>query len=277
MNLEQLCQTFVNLRKRWPHDWPGLPRVVSSALQQLGQAPGGRLPPRSQSMFDCVTSIAERIELDGAQKSKVSQEPSYHNRLHIADTVVALTTLLLAQRSNKGQSAPSLLTPHEWQMFLAICSHDLFHSGKINQFTSQIEGQSVASLRPLMQKCGVFEEDQKAVGHMILQTDPTLVKESHHKVRGMAFDDSMLPCQTVLVQEADIMASSMPGIGDDLTLQLSDEWRSVDPSRAMSLLSKQSRIFFLREFALFSSPASQSLGIQSVIDRQIKDLTQAIS
>lgn len=128
-----------------------------------------------------------------------------------------------------------------------------------------------------MQKCGVFEEDQKAVGHLILQTDPTLVKESHQKVRGRAFDPSMLPCQTVLVQEADIMASSMPGIGDDLTLQLSDEWRSVDPSRSKSLLSRQSRIFFLKEFALFSSPASQSLGIQSVIDRQITDLTQAIS
>ena len=128
-----------------------------------------------------------------------------------------------------------------------------------------------------MQKCGVFEEDQKAVGHLILQTDPTLVKASHQKVRGMAFDGRMLPCQTVLVQEADIMASAMPGIGEDLTVQLSDEWRSVDPSRSMSLLSKQSRIFFLQEFALFSSPASQSLGVQSVIDRQIKALTQAIT
>lgn len=277
MDLQQLCQTFVSLRKRWPHDWPGLPRVVNSALLKLGHAPGARLPPRSQSMLDCVTLIAKLVEHDGAKKSKISKEPSYHNRLHIADTVVALTTLLLAQRGNNGPSATASLTAHEWQMFLAICSHDLFHSGKINQFTSEIEGQSVAALRPLMQKCGVFEEDQKAVGHLILQTDPTLVKESHQKVRGMAFDASVLPCQTVLVQEADIMASSIPGIGDDLTLQLSDEWRSVDPSRSKSLLSRQSRIFFLKEFALFSSPASQSLGIQSVIDRQIKDLTQAIS
>jgi len=276
MDLQQLCQTFVNLRKRWPHDWPGLPRVVNSALLQLGHSPGARLPQRYQAMLDCVTSIAQRIEHDGAQKSKVSLEPSYHNRLHISDTVVALTTLLLAQRSCQGQSSPSTLLPHEWQMFLAICSHDLFHSGKINQFTSEIEGQSVAALTPLMQMCGVHEDDQKAVSHMILQTDPTLVKESHQKVRGRVFDDRQLPCQTVLVQEADIMASAMPEIGDGLTHQLSDEWRTVDPSRSKSLLSKQSRIFFLREFALFSSPASQVLGIQSVIDRQIKDLSQAI-
>jgi hypothetical protein len=277
MNFQELCQTFVNLRKRWPSDWPGLTFVVNSALAKLGHVQGAPLQPRLQALLDCVLLVSECVERDGAKRAKNSQEPSYHSRLHIADTIVAMTALLRAQRLANGHSPHSPLSRHEWQMFLAICSHDLFHSGKINQYAAQIEGQSVASLVPLMQKCKVHAADQRAIRRMILQTDPAMVKGSHLRVRSIAFSEKSLPCQIVMVQEADIMASSLPTIGDDLTQKLSQEWREVDPLRSKSLLSKQARIFFLKEFALFSSPASRYLGIQTVIDHQIHALTQASS
>ena len=91
-------------------------------------------------------------------------------------------------------------------------------------------------------------------------------------VQGIEFNINNPKCLTVLIQESDILASSLPGIGNQLTVQLSDEWADVSPERSQSLLGTKSRIFFLRHMALFSSPSSRLLGIQPIIDREIQRL-----
>ncbi len=275
MNLQQLRQTFLNLRKRWPQNWPGFDRVVQSALHQLGHSANEPLAPRLQAMHACILEVAMQVEQVGQAQALQGREPDYHNRLHISDTLVALTALLLQQRAVDQRAAQGPLSPQEWQMVLAICSHDLLHTGGINRYTSELEAQSLAALTPLMQRHGVMDEDQAAIGYMILQTDPSLVKASHQQVRQAPFDLTRLSCQTVLIQEADILASALPQIGEALTRQLSQEWSKIDPQRAQSLLSVQARLFFLREMALFSSPASQRLGIQALIDRHTASLVKS--
>lgn len=273
MNFQDLRQTFLNLRKRWPADWPGFDKVVESALQQLGHRPRPALSPRARAMHACVLAVAQRVEQEGARLARVDDEPAYHNRLHISDTLVALTALLLQQRKADKRPAKAALSIHEWQMLLAICSHDLLHTGGINRHTSELEARSLAALTPLMHGHGVWDEDQAAVAYMILQTDPSLVKASHHQVRATSFSLERLACRTVLIQEADILASALPGIGEALTVKLSQEWSKIDAQRGQSLLSVPARLFFLNEMALFTSPASHHLGLPGVIERQVATLS----
>ena len=91
----------------------------------------------------------------------------------------------------------------------------------------------------------------------------------------MPFDLSDPRCLLVLIQECDIMASTLPATGGQLTQQLSDEWATVAPDRSQSLLTNKGRLFFLKHMALFSSPSSRLLGIQATIDQQIAALEQA--
>lgn len=275
MNLQQLRQTFLNLRMRWPQTWPGFEKVVDSALQQLGHTSDQALTPRFQAMHACIQDVAQKVEAFGNQQARLGKEPHYHNRLHISDTVVALTTLLLQQRAVDHRSAHDPLSGPEWQMLLAICGHDLHHNGGFNRFTSDLEAQSLAALKPVMKHHGVWKQDQAAVGHFILQTDPSLVKAMHIQVRSAPFDLKDLSCQTVLIQEADILASALPQIGEDLTLKLSQEWAKLDTQKSQFLLSVPARVYFLREMALFSSPASQRLGIQKLVDQHMAALLKS--
>jgi hypothetical protein len=126
-----------------------------------------------------------------------------------------------------------------------------------------------------MQQHKVHKDDQALISSMILRTDPVFVPETHLAIAGLTFDVADPRCLLVLIQECDILASSLPSTGGGLTQQLSDEWASVAPDRSQSLLTAKGRLFFLKHMALFSSPSSRLLGIQATIDQQIAELEQA--
>lgn len=272
MNLSYLEATLTNLRAKWPDQWPGMGVVVNQALQQLGYVEGMALSTQDQALRNCIDSVIEMIEADGKARHAAQQEPSYHNRLHFSDATVCLTALLLNQRIASRQALDVPPSHSEWVAMLAIVSHDFLHTGKINQFPSEIELHSIDALRPHMAQHGVAPEDQELIRELILKTDPSFVPACHEAVQGIEFNINNPKCLTVLIQESDILASSLPGIGNQLTVQLSDEWADVSPERSQSLLGTKSRIFFLRHMALFSSPSSRLLGIQPIIDREIQRL-----
>lgn len=272
MNLSHLEATFRNLRDKWPDRWPGIGVVMTQALRQLGHTQGMPLSRRDQALRDCMDTVVGVIEADGRLRHAAHREPRYHNRLHFSDAIVSLTALLLNQRIASDQDDHAPPSHHEWVAMLAILGHDLLHPGKINQSPSEIEQRSVDALRPLMEKHHVAPEDQELIQDMILKTDPSLVPACHAAIQGIPFRIEDPRCLTVLIQESDILASALPGIGNDLTLQLSNEWSHFYPERARGLLGTSSRVFFLRHMALFSSPSSRLLGIQSVIDREIQRL-----
>jgi hypothetical protein len=269
MDLAYLETTLQNLREKWPTNWPGLAVVLNSSLKKLGFIEALKLPPRQKALHDCIFSVVNAIEKDGVLRAKSQQEPRYHNRLHFADTVVALTVMLLNLRKVSGRSLNQQLSHAEWLAMLIMVSHDFLHNGQINQFRSEIEALSVKALVPLMKKHKVSANDQALISAIILKTDPAFVAESHQQIEDQAFDLSDHKCLLVLIQECDILASALPETGKTLTQQLSEEWADVAPDKSLALLPPAGRLFFLKRMALFSSPASQALGIQRSIDRQI--------
>ena len=271
MNAQALEKSFGNLRERWPNGWPGLPLVLQQCLRQLGCHSGIRLGARQRVMHRCMDEVAQCIEQDGRTREAAGEEPAYHNRLHMADTLVALTGLLLAQRAVDRSAAkkPSL---QESVAMLAMLGHDFLHDGSVNTRPAELESRSVDCLRPWLQRNGVAEADQALMAQLILATDPAVVGACHDRVEDRTFSTRDPDCLVVLVQEADIMASTMPVIGPALTRQLATEWERLGPEQAGALLSASGRLKFLTESARFSSPASQQLGMNAIKSDEIRQL-----
>lgn len=292
MLLTDLQTALRNLRATWPHPWPGLPRLLDDCLQQLGHGLGRPASEVTAPIWLCMQALAQAIESDGQARSAQGLEPAYHNRLHMADALLALTALLLETRGDPASTVPASspttnvapadiahgarIAHNEWLAMLAMLGHDFLHDGTVNTTPSELEWRSVRQLQPLMAAHGMSAGDAQIIEHLILQTDPVGVAASHQKIAGRDFSIHDLDCLTVLVQEADILASTLPGVGQGLTQQLAQEWAMFDVPRAEQVLTPKGRLGFLRFGALFSSPASQRLGLGEVRAAQIAQLEAAL-
>lgn len=276
-NLQALQREMQRFRQDWPAGWPGLPLIVSECLAALGCRPERALPPPMQALHACLAATAEAVEQNGRERCALGTEPAYHNRLHIADTLVALVCLLLHSRTADA-GADERATPEpshrEWLLLLAMLAHDYLHTGRVNQFPAELEQASVDGLRPLMQSCGLDEADQTLVGELILMTDPTRVGKTHQALDERPFSLDEFNAMAALLQESDILASVLPGIGIEQTRRLADEWSAFSAAMATGLLKASARITFLRDYARFSSPASRQLGIPALVDQQLAALAE---
>jgi len=267
--LSQLTTALRNLRRPWPQAWPGLPLVFERARHRLDLA-GPRADSRAHALWEFGRSVAEQVERDGAQRHAQGQEPAYHNRLHIADTLVCMTYLLQASRF---LNVPGANNPAVAALALAIMAgHDFLHPGGSNGHPGEFESRAVQDLQPLVQAAGVAEADGQTLAHCIMATDPTRVKSFHLAVRSQPFDLRQRDCLAVLVQEADILASTLPQTQQALTQALSREWAPTQPLAAGQLLLPKNRLLFLEHAALFSSPAAQLLGLDEVKVRQVAQI-----
>lgn len=267
MTLNELEHTLANLRHAWRGNWPGLPKVVQACLDQLGlQSPPKKT--RFQAIHRCLQSLSALMEHEGQALAQKNQEPPYHNRLHTADTLVALTTLLLRSRSLVAKPTND---PSEFERLglLAMLGHDFRHPGQVNRFAQDIESTSVAQLRPLMTACGVTASDQQHVAELILFTDPLQAPPLHQKWRGQKnFDVRQLECMAILLEEADILASCLPQSGPELGENLKQEWLRIHLAAADTVATSEGRCGFLQA-ALFSSPASLDLAIPRIVAQQV--------
>jgi hypothetical protein len=260
-NLTELSTVLGHLRQPWPEKWPGLPLVFERAWQQLSLGVP-RTGSRAHALLTFGRTVAEQVERDGAQRHAQGQEPAYHNRLHIADTLVCMTYLLKASAYLKVAGASQ--APVAALALAIMAGHDFLHPGGSNSQPGEFEARAVQDLRPLMQAAGLVEADQEQLAYCILATDPTRVKAFHLAVRSQAFDLRQRDCLAVLVQEADILASTLPQTQQGLTQSLSREWTPTQPKAAGQLLLPQNRLLFLEHAALFSSPAAGLLGLDEV-------------
>lgn len=267
--------TLLNLREFWPAQWPGLPLVFERCLSQLGYS---LVPndPRLLAVAQTAQEVAQWLEREGRRMQRQGVEPQYHNRLHMADTLVCMTVLLQAQRKVEG-TRTAKARRHEWLTLLAMLAHDLLHDGTVNQYPAQLESRSAKALQPLMQKHGMDENDQKVVRHLILKTDPLCVRQAHAQVAQRAFVVEDVDCLAVLLEEADILASTLSVTALELTRCLSQEWERSNPSMAPVLLTRSGRLRFLEYGALFSSPASRWLGIQRARQSEIDEINRELA
>ncbi len=127
LTLPDLQREFSRLRRLWDDQWIGLPAVVAGCMAQLGHSGEVALGAGERAIADCIAAVAQAIEEDGARRSRADGEPGYHNRLHIADTLSALTCLLLLTRLECGRPLDARPDHAEWLQVLAMPAHDFLH------------------------------------------------------------------------------------------------------------------------------------------------------
>ena len=276
LSIDGLKLTYLNLQNAWPGKWPGLPFVYRQCVTQLGWDHSLiSASPEIHSLYACSKNLSLFIEKNGSAQFAKNQEPAYHSRLHIADTIVGLTALLLAQRSfNKLDLQKQLHL--EMTAMVAMLGHDLLHNGSVNKYPEELERQSIRFLRPFLNEHGVANRDIKIIDQLILMTDPMSVPKHHQHVRQSIFDVKNVDCLGLLVQEADILASCVNGSAKVRTMLLAKEWRHQYPTRSSHLLTSEGRLKFLTSFAQFSSPASRIMGIPAMVQKEIKSLEDKV-
>lgn len=258
----KLCQTLTHLRERWPHDWPGLPVVLSACIAQ-------RWPMAAPASADAVAMLNAAKAMAQHMESialSTSYEPHYHNRLHTADALVSVCWLTHALQ-HEGHDVPD-----DWMacLLLAVTSHDVLHPGGANRYLQEFEQQSVRLLRGMTAVHGVPDTWTEMVSHLILHTDPSLVPDNHHQVaqRSFMFDPDWA---VVLMNEADILASATAEFGPGLGHALAHEWQTRQHPLHSVVGTDAGRLQFLSSLR-FSTPASLALNMPSEVARQITQL-----
>lgn len=265
---------YGQLRSRWPDDWPGLAAVMRGVVSWLDapSAMDGRaeVPP---VLIEC----AEAVESSGRARARRVGEPAYHNRLHVADTLVSMASLIKARRGLLGTPDRGL-TRFEMLCLLTMTVHDFHHPGRCNRRAQEIEQMSLARFAPHARRIGVSGSDWALVCHLVLLTDPTCVAQVHdrwHRDRVSARASGTRAEMALLVTEADVLASALAFPGVELTRSLAREWQSPHPEMASSLLSEEGRLRFLSAGVRFSSDAADALGVKQAIREQIASIRKA--
>lgn len=269
-SLSGLHGALRNLRQVWPLEWPGLPAVARACLAQLGL---GVELPAARPRIDCLMALARLVEDDCAWRARSGLELAYHNRLHIADTLVALTVLI---REQAGLSPdPRAGAPTLWlESLIAMVAHDHLHDGQVNRYAGELEARSCAAIAPTLTEQGLPPSSKQRVLDWIMATDPSVVAEHHRQIRQRPFSLGDPDCLRALINEADILVSALPEFDRTQTEALALERRQAgvdDPDR---LLTFQARREFLEQVAIFSSGASRRLGIDRLRDRQLRKLAR---
>jgi hypothetical protein len=270
MTLLKLTSDLLSLRQTWPKDWVGIPQIFEQCLKQL-QADQALSHAGTASLVRAGQQIAILIENSCTDMADHKREPAYHSRLHTGNALVSLAALLLAQRELDA-CPTSQISEAEALMMLAMVGHDALHTGGRNAFPTELEQRSLMHIEPLLVACGVRIEDIDAVRRLILLTEPTRVKTHHQTTKATAFNIADLMWQATFIQEADILASSLPELQEQLTRELSREAAADNPVWSAELVTPTGRRLFLENAALFSTPAAHALGLNDLVKDQLAAL-----
>lgn len=176
-----LEKSFAVLRTSWESEWVGLPYLLIRCVDFLNLSKN--LSSDASQMLLTAKAISERIEFQCSQSS-VEAEPKYHNRLHTADVLTSLSILICIQSKNQGD------LDKDWIAcaLLAAIAHDFEHSGKVNQFESEIESNTMNQLHPFLLTHQVPSHWCKALECAILRSDFALVQKNHERVKDKNFN-----------------------------------------------------------------------------------------
>ena len=269
--LADAVEAYRQLRCRWPDDWPGLAAVMRGVVTWL-DAPAATAcraeVPRE--LIDC----AEAVESSERARARRVGEPAYHNRLHVADTLVSMASLIKARRRLLGTPVRGL-TRFETICLLTMTVHDFHHPGRCNRGPQEIEQISLTRFTPYARRIGLSESDWALICDLVLLTDPTGVAQVHDRWRRIGLTAKAAGSRAemaVMVTEADVLASALAFPGIELTQSLAGEWRKPHPELASSLLSEEGRLRFLSSGVRFSSDAADALGVKQMIREQIASI-----
>lgn len=258
--LQQACR---QLRACWPSPWPGLPHILGLCQQSLDLKTSVNGTTLALDRF--AHAVAQDMERHAGSLAPKS-EPAYHNRLHTADVLCVLTTMLhilnvpAADEETKTWASALLA---------AAVAHDHQHPGGVNRSAFEFERAAWLGVQAFAQQLpGAWPQQIEA---WILGTDVPAVADNHQRVAGSEFDLSAAWCQ-VLLNEADVYVSATAEFGPGLSDALACEWRHAGFAAHANVATAAGRAQFLRSVR-FSSPAAQALGIQLQVQQQLQTLT----
>jgi hypothetical protein len=261
---EGLHQACRHLRMNWPAHWEGLPRILTLCQQSL------RLEQTTDDDTIVLNQFAQWVAHDIEQQfagNTRPTEPAYHNRLHTADVLIVLTTMLhilhathAAHEDNTWSSA----------LLAAAVAHDYKHPGGVNQFAFQIERASWQGVQHIAQTLPSIWRQR--IESWILGTDAQSVHLNHQRIADQVFAWEA-PWAQVLLNEADIYVSATSEFGPGLSDALAREWQCAEFAGHTRVATNAGRADFLHN-AHFSSPTAKALGIQAQVEQQLTSLKQ---
>jgi 3'5'-cyclic nucleotide phosphodiesterase len=282
----ELTSALQELRSRWPAVWPGLAHIYKACLLRLGhgvelraKALGYRPLSSTSRRFDALLAAAMTVARLSERRCRSAAEPSYHNRLHTADTLICMAALLsqttsVQDKCSENETRPKVaLRPDQSAfMLLVMLCHDVLHRGKINRFPFENELHTIEYILPVLKRQGVALSDQNRLKHLIIHTDPAICSKNHQKTIPTPLSLDNRGLQQVLVNQADISASVLPELAQSQGHALADEWNDDFPDLAAGVRSLQGRLYFLENIAIFSSPQAHTLGLHSLRSKQVYEL-----
>jgi len=261
-----LIQAFSRLRDSWQGDWMGLNHVLKSCQDFLIAEHADFESSDARTLMACALSLSEHIE----STFETDNEPQYHNRLHTADAMCGMAVLLEALKQE------GCAFSQEWiaALLLTVTAHDYLHPGGANSSPQELESRSVKALDLFFVKHPISSLWRERICHMILKTDPALVGANHDKVAGRTFVMD-LDWACVVMNEADILASSTDVFGPALGEQLAAEWQLKNLPLHAIVGTQQGRLGFLKSLR-FSTPGSLNLQFPQHIASQVALLMQPV-
>jgi hypothetical protein len=206
-------------------------------------------------------------------------EPAYHSRKHFQDVSLALTTLLsqpLASTQKSEFDDPWAISHEDaWVLLFCAVAHDFGHDGSTNKVPFELEKSSIEKTRRfLSQTCSapdLIKELEAKIEPIILATDPSFLSSLLAKFTGPTANPTRIDCMSMLMVEADLLASVLPVCGKILGKLLGQEWESSNPKAAASVASDQGRLKFL-EYIRFISPHAIMLQMEDIRNQSIQEL-----
>ncbi len=206
-------------------------------------------------------------------------EPAYHSRKHFQDVCLALTALL-AQPIGSTQPSdlhdPWAITHDDaWVLLFCAVAHDFGHDGSINQIPFQLEKSSIEKTRVFLSEGSHESGFVAALGNkmepIILATDPSFLSSLLAKFTEPSAKPTKADCMSMLLVEADLLASVLPMHGKMLGQLLGQEWESSNPKAAAAVASDQGRLKFL-EYIRFMSPHAMILKMEDIRYQSMEEL-----
>ena len=204
-------------------------------------------------------------------------EPAYHSRKHFQEVCLALTVLLsqpLASTQKSEFDDPWAISREDaWVLLFCAVAHDFGHDGSTNEVPFELEKSSIEKTYTFLSQNSsapdLIKKLETKVESIILATDPSFLGALLAKFTGSTANFTRIDCMSMLMVEADLLASILPIHGKLLGKLLGQEWESSNPKAAASVASDQGRLKFL-ECVRFISPHAIMLKMEDIRNQSIE-------
>ncbi len=243
---------------------PGLVEIEAAFVSMRRERPAAQIA--FDAALACVTTRSVTGMLDVARRTGLAvldaadqlaqrdAEPAYHNRRHVAETMLAMGWLCALARADGS------ITQDEAVLgVVAMAGHDFGHDGTRSDDGS-LEAKAAAATCTIASSVGLGAPACATLERLILATIPDGSPQSADCAEA---HDPLVR----LVREADVLASLLPRLGWQLGVLLRREWRRAGEPDADDVASFAGRHAFLSSRGQHS-PAATRLGLAALTSRQ---------